>query len=103
MVTTAIKAADRAALLGFSDIVKIRNRVLEMKGRGERVLQLEGGEPFMNTPDHIKQAMKDALDQNQTRYAPSSGIPQLLGAIRSKLSRRSRARSWSKAPRPGSS
>jgi len=90
LVTTAIKAADRAALLGFSDIVKIRNRVLEMKGRGERVLQLEGGEPFMNTPDHIKQAMKDALDQNQTRYAPSSGIPQLLGAIRSKLLRHNR-------------
>ena len=85
MVTTAIKAADRAALLGFSDIVKIRNRVLEMKGRGERVLQLEGGEPFFNTPDHIKHASKEALDQNHTRYAPSSGIPQLLGAIRTKL------------------
>ncbi len=87
MVTTAIKAADRSASLGFSDIVKIRNRVLEMKARGERVLQLEGGEPFMPTADYIKQAMKDALDQNQTRYAPSSGVPQLLEAIRAKLSR----------------
>ena len=90
MVTTAIKAAERGALLGFSDIVKIRNRVLEMKARGERVLQLEGGEPFMNTPDHIKQAMKEALDRNQTRYAPSSGVADLLEAIRAKLSRRNR-------------
>jgi len=90
LVTTAIRAADRAALLGFSDIVKIRNRVLDMKARGERVLQLEGGEPFMNTPDHIKQAMKEALDQNQTRYAPSSGIPQLLEAIQKKLARQNR-------------
>lgn len=78
------------ALLGFSDIVRIRNRVLEMKSRGERVLQLEGGEPFMPTPDFIKDAMKRAVDENHTRYAPSSGIPQLLGAIRDKLAERNR-------------
>lgn len=85
-----IKPADRAALLGFSDIVKIRNRILDMKSRGARVLQLEGGEPFMPTPDFVKQAMRDALDQNQTRYAPSSGIPQLLEAIRTKLAAKNR-------------
>jgi len=59
-----------------------------MKSSGARVLQLEGGEPFMPTPDFVKQAMKDALDQNQTRYAPSSGIPPLLEAIRAKLASR---------------
>lgn len=85
MSSATIKPADRAALLGFSDIVRIRNRVLEMKSGGARVLQLEGGEPFMTTPDFVKQAMKDALDQNQTRYAPSSGIAPLLEAIRAKL------------------
>lgn len=85
---TQIKTAERAALLGFSDIVKIRNRILEMKSGGAKVLQLEGGEPFMPTPDFVKQAMKDALDANQTRYAPSSGIPQLLEAIRMKLARK---------------
>jgi len=78
------------SLLGFSDIVRIRNRVLEMKGRGERVLQLEGGEPFMPTPPFVKEAMKRALDENQTRYAPSSGIPQLIAAIREKLAERNR-------------
>jgi len=77
--------AARAALLGFSDIVKIRNRVLDMTGRGLKVLRLEGGEPFEPTADFIKQAMKDAIDANQTRYAPSSGIPQLLEAIVAKL------------------
>ena len=56
-----------------------------MKSAGARVFQLEGGEPFMPTPDFVKQAMKDALDQNQTRYAPSSGIAPLLEAIRAKL------------------
>lgn len=81
---------DRASLLGFSDIVKIRNRVLAMRARGERVLQLEGGEPFMATPDFVKDAMKAALDANHTRYAPSSGIPQLLEALRAKLARKNR-------------
>lgn len=80
-----MNVADRASLLGFSDIVKIRNRVLDMRAGGKRVLQLEGGEPFLTTPDFIKDAMKRALDENQTRYAPSSGIPALLEALRAKL------------------
>lgn len=79
---------DRASLLGFSDIVKIRNRVMDMRARGQRVLQLEGGEPFLATPDFVKDAMKAALDANQTRYAPSSGVPQLLEALREKLARK---------------
>ncbi|HEY0371503.1 MAG TPA: aminotransferase class I/II-fold pyridoxal phosphate-dependent enzyme [Thermoanaerobaculia bacterium] len=80
-----MNVSERASLLGFSDIVKIRNRVLDMRTRGQRVLQLEGGEPFMSTPDFVKDAMKAALDANHTRYAPSSGVPQLLEALRAKL------------------
>ncbi|MBV9495610.1 MAG: pyridoxal phosphate-dependent aminotransferase [Acidobacteria bacterium] len=83
--TSRIAPAQRTELLGFSDIVKIRNRVMDMTARGQRVIRLEGGEPFAGTPDFVKQAMKDALDANQTRYAPSSGTPELLGAIRTKL------------------
>lgn len=73
--------------LGFSDIVRIRNRVLDMQSRGMRVLRFEGGEPFMPTPDYVKQAMKDAVDANETRYAPSSGVPRLLDAIVTKLAK----------------
>jgi len=83
-----LNVAQRSSLLGFSDIVKIRNRVLAMRADGHRVLQLEGGEPFIGTPDFVKQAMREALDANQTRYAPSSGIPQLLEALREKLARK---------------
>jgi aspartate/methionine/tyrosine aminotransferase len=83
--TTTIQPAARSSLLGFSDIVKIRNRVLEMRTHGKRVLQLEGGEPFLATPEWVKDAMKAALDAGHTRYAPSSGIPQLLEALRAKL------------------
>ncbi|MGN6186864.1 MAG: pyridoxal phosphate-dependent aminotransferase [Thermoanaerobaculia bacterium] len=85
-----MKVAERSALLGFSDIVKIRNRVLAMRESGHRVLQLEGGEPFMNTPDFVKDAMKAAVDANHTRYAPSSGIPTLLEALREKLARKNK-------------
>lgn len=85
MLKTTLSVAARASLLGFSDIVKIRNRVLEMQSKGLPVLRLEGGEPFMPTPDFVKDAMKAALDANQTRYAASSGIPELLAALQSKL------------------
>lgn len=80
-----LRPAERVSRLGFSDIVKIRNRVIAMKQDGMKVLQLEGGEPFAPTPDFIKEAMKRALDDNQTRYAPSSGIAPLVDAIRQKI------------------
>jgi aspartate aminotransferase len=83
---TLVRPASRLDRLGFSDIVKIRNRVMELKLKGETVLQLEGGEPFMPTPEFIKAAMKKALDDDQTRYAPSSGVAPLLEAIGAKLS-----------------
>lgn len=88
LLKTEIKPAARTANLGFSDIVKIRNRVLEMKAAGQSVLQLEGGEPFMPTPDFVKKAALDAINQNLTRYAPSSGIPPLLESIRVKVARK---------------
>lgn len=58
---------------------------MELREGGATVYQFEGGEPFMPTPDSIKEAMKRALDENQTRYAPSSGIPDLRDAIAEKL------------------
>jgi len=85
---TLLHPARRTDSLGFSDIVKIRNRVFAMKQSGMSILQLEGGEPFAPTPDFVKEAMKRALDENQTRYAASSGIAPLLEAIRAKLAER---------------
>ena len=63
---------------------------MELRAQGASVYQFEGGEPFIETPDVIKQAAKQALDQNQTRYAPSSGIPELRDAIAEKLRTRNR-------------
>jgi len=80
-----LRLASRLEQVGFSDIVKLRNRIMELRAEGATVYQLEGGEPFMPTPDVIKEAMKRALDDNYTRYAPSSGIPTLRDAIAEKL------------------
>jgi aspartate aminotransferase len=74
--------------VGFSEIVKVRNRVMELLAAGQKVWRFEGGEPWMPTPDPVKAAMGDALARNQTRYAPSSGIPELLAAIAEKVRRR---------------
>lgn len=79
------RLASRLDDVGFSDIVKIRNKIMELRAQGATVYQFEGGEPFSNTPDHIKEAMMRALAENKTRYAPSSGITELRAAIADKL------------------
>jgi len=81
---TALRLASRLDAVGFSDIVKIRNRIMELRSQGATVYQFEGGEPFMPTPEPVKEAMKRALDENKTRYAPSSGIPELRSVIADK-------------------
>ncbi len=86
----SFRLARRLEEVGFSDIVQIRNRVMELRAKGETVYQFEGGEPYRPTPDHIKSAMTAALQENKTRYAPSSGIKELRSAIASKLRERNR-------------
>jgi aspartate aminotransferase len=82
---SVFRLAKRLDDVGFSDIVKIRNKIMELKEAGASVYQFEGGEPFLPTPEPIKEAMAEALRQNKTRYAPSSGIAELRVAIAAKL------------------
>jgi aspartate/methionine/tyrosine aminotransferase len=82
------RLASRFDEVGFSDIVQIRNRVMELRANGATVHQFEGGEPYRATPDYIKEAVTRALSENKTRYAPSSGIPELRRAIADKLQTR---------------
>jgi aspartate aminotransferase len=77
--------ARRFAGVGFSEIVVVRNRVMELLAAGHKVWRFEGGEPYMATPDPVKGAMGAALARNETRYAPSSGIPDLRSAILEKV------------------
>lgn len=82
---TLFRLAARLDEVGFSDIVKLRNRIMELRADGATVHQFEGGEPYINTPDPIKQSLVAALAENKTRYAPSSGITQLRAAVAAKL------------------
>lgn len=83
--TTAARLATRLDRVGFSDIVLIRNRVMEMRATGKTVHEFQGGEPFFQTPEPIKEAMTEALRANKTNYAPSSGIAPLRRAVVEKL------------------
>lgn len=80
-----MRTAKRLDEVGFSDIVQIRNKVLELRAAGKPVHAFHGGEPFFDTPDRIKQGMMRALTDNLTRYAPSSGIAPLREIITEKL------------------
>ena len=82
---SGIRLARRLDEVGFSDIVQIRNKVMELRAGGLQVHMLHGGEPFFETPGAIKYAAIKALVENQTHYAPSSGILPLRKALVEKL------------------
>lgn len=77
----------RIASLTPSLTLQVTNRAKAMKASGEEVYGLAGGEPEMDTPDHIKQAAIDALAAGHTKYTPSSGLLSLREAISEKLSK----------------
>jgi aspartate aminotransferase len=92
MATTksGIRLAKRLDEVGFSDIVQIRNKVMEMRTGGLQVHALHGGEPYFETPDTIKFAAVKALVENHTHYAPSSGVMPLRKALAEKLAKKNR-------------
>ena len=59
----------------------------ELKAQGIDVINLSVGEPDFNTPDAIKQAAHQAIDDNYSRYSPVPGYPVLRQAIVDKLQR----------------
>lgn len=59
----------------------------ELKAQGQDVIDLSLGEPDFDTPVHIKEAAKAALDSGYTKYTPVNGLPELREAIARKLLR----------------
>jgi aspartate aminotransferase len=89
---SGIRLARRLDEVGFSDIVQIRNKVMELRAGGVQVHSLHGGEPYFETPEAIKYAAMKALVENQTHYAPSSGIQPLRAALVEKLAAKNKMR-----------
>ena len=63
----------------------VTNEAKAMKARGEEVFGLAGGEPEVDTPEFIKAAAIQALQEGRTKYTPAGGIPELRTALAAKL------------------
>lgn len=70
-----------------SATLKMAKMARELRAQGKDVIDLSLGEPDFDTPDHIKEAAKKALDDGYTKYTPVNGLPELRDAIVRKLSR----------------
>lgn len=81
------KVSDRIANLSASETLAMSQKSSELKAQGIDVINLSVGEPDFYTPDHIKQAAKDAIDDNFSFYTPVAGFLSLRKAICSKLSK----------------
>ena len=77
--------SDRLNRLSPSATLAMSQKSSEMKAQGIDVINLSVGEPDFNTPDHIKDAAKKAVDENYSRYSPVPGYPELRRAIVDKL------------------
>ncbi len=80
-----MEASKRIQSLSASPTLAMAARAAEMKAAGIDVISLSLGEPDFHTPDHIKAAAKQAIDDNITFYAPVPGYPTLRKAISEKL------------------
>ena len=79
--------SDRLQRLAPSATLAMSQKSSEMKAQGIDVINMSVGEPDFNTPDHIKQAAKLAIDENYSKYSPVPGYPDLRQAIARKLER----------------
>ena len=79
--------SNRLQRLAPSATLAMSQKSSEMKAQGIDVINLSVGEPDFNTPDHIKEAAKRAVDENYSRYSPVPGYPELRKAIVEKLKR----------------
>jgi len=79
--------ADSLARVKPSATIAVTNKARELKAAGKDVIGLGAGEPDFDTPQHIKDAAKAAIDAGQTKYTAVDGIPELKQAICEKFAR----------------
>lgn len=77
--------SNRVKRLSPSATMAMSQKSNELKAEGIDVINLSVGEPDFNTPEHIKEAAKIAIDENYSRYSPVPGYPALRNAIVAKL------------------
>ncbi len=79
--------AARLSRIKPSPTIAVSTKAAEMKAAGRDVIGLGAGEPDFDTPEHIKEAARQALAEGKTKYAPVAGIPALREAVCAKFKR----------------
>jgi len=73
--------AERMSRLGTESAFEVLARARALERQGKEIIHLEIGEPDFDTPAHIRDAAKRALDGGATHYGPAAGLPELREAI----------------------
>jgi aspartate/methionine/tyrosine aminotransferase len=73
--------AERMSRLGTESAFEVLARARGLERQGKEIIHLEIGEPDFDTPVHIREAAKRALDAGATHYGPAAGLPELREAI----------------------
>jgi len=81
----ALNLSKRVNKISISPTIKITQQAIEMKSRGENLIDLSVGEPDFPTPQNIKEAAIKSIENNFTKYTINSGIYELRKAISEKL------------------
>lgn len=82
-----LQIADRVRPMTPSSTSSLAARTLELRAAGHDIIGMGAGELDFDTPTHIKQAAKDAIDQGFTKYTAVDGIPELKQAVIDKFFR----------------
>ena len=73
--------AERQNRLGTETAFETLAKAKELERQGKHIVHLEIGEPDFDSPEHVINAAKKALDDGFTHYGPSAGQPELREAI----------------------
>lgn len=84
---TNLQIAERVRQMTPSSTSSLAARTAELRAAGHDIIGMGAGELDFDTPAHIKQAAKDAIDNGFTKYTAVDGIPELKQAIINKFSR----------------
>ena len=82
-----MKLSSRLDLFAEPETLKMAKLGRELRAKGIDVIDLSLGEPDFDTPVHIKNALKKAVDDNYSHYTPVAGYPDLREAVCTKLKR----------------
>ena len=73
--------SERVRKVKPSATIAISSKAMEMRSAGINVISMSAGEPDFDTPQHIKDAAKAAMDNGMTKYTQVDGVPDLKKAI----------------------